>query len=111
MTRHDLLFRAALSRFVLGTAALVLLPFLYPLGAGNWWVFASYLGVAAIEQVLIRNRIGGNMRALLAGFFDVALITFIVHRLGSVATMISSFYFFAGVLNAMVVGMRVAVAL
>lgn len=111
MTQQDILFRAALSRFVLGTAALLLLPILYPRSAHYWWVFAGYLGIAAIEQVLIRRGIGGSVRAFIAGLFDVAVITFIVHRLGSVATMTSSFYFFAGALNAMVVGLRVGVAL
>ncbi len=111
MTQQDILFRAALSRFVLGTASLVLLPILYPRSAQYWWVFAGYLGVAAIEQILIRRNIGGSLRAFVAGLFDVAVITFIVHRLGSVATIVSSFYFFAGVLNAMVVGFRVGVAL
>lgn len=111
MTRHDVLFRAALSRFVLGAAALVLLPVLYPRSAGSWWVFVAYLLIAAIEQVLIRRDVGGQLRSFVAGLFDVAIMSFLVHRLGSVATIVSSFYFFAGVLNAMVVGLRVGVIL
>src|SRR5579883_1139661 len=111
MTRDEVVFRAGLSRFVLGAGAMTLLPLLYPRTRGLLWVYVLYLGVAAVEQVLIRKQVGGQARTLLAGLVDVAFISFLCHRLGSVGTIVSSFYFFAGVLNAMVVGLRVGVVL
>jgi hypothetical protein len=111
MSRQEILFRAALTRFVLGAAALVLLPLLYPEIRESRWVFGVYLGLAAIEQVLIRKQIGGMVRSLGAGIVDVAMISFLVHALGSATTIFASLYLFAGALNAMVVGRRVGVAL
>jgi diguanylate cyclase (GGDEF)-like protein len=109
-TKH-VVFRAALSRFVLGSGFLALVPLFYPRAIGSWWVYAMYLGVAAIEQILIRNDIGGDVRSFVAGVFDAALITFVVHRLGSSATIFASFYFLACAMNVMVVGVRVGMAI
>jgi diguanylate cyclase (GGDEF)-like protein len=106
-----MIFRAALSRFAIGVALLVLLPALYPLTARSSWVFLAYLSVAAIEQILIRQRIGGDVRSLVAGIVDVAIITFVVHRLGSVGTVVAAFYFLVCVINVLVVGLRVGIAL
>src|SRR5579859_4112354 len=64
MTRDELRFRAAFSRFGVGLLALVLLPTFYPLTRPHAWVWASYLAVAAVEQVLIRKRIGGRGREI-----------------------------------------------
>ncbi len=111
MSRQEILFRAALTRFVLGAAALVLVPLLYPEMREARWVFGLYLAMAAVEQVLIRQQIGGMIRSLGAGFVDMAIISFLVHALGSATTIFASLYLFAGFLNAMVVGRRVGVAL
>jgi diguanylate cyclase (GGDEF)-like protein len=108
MTRDELKFRAALSRFAVGLIALVLLPTFYPKTREHMWLWIAYLAVAALEQVLIRKHIGGRVRAVLSGFVDIALLTYTVHGLGSSVTPMSSLYLFAGVANALVTNLRVA---
>jgi len=111
LSKGELIFRAALSRFLLGTVAVIVLPLLYPSARPFLWVYAAYIGFAAVEQILIRKHIGGGVRSLVAGLVDLAVLTFTVHRLGSVATVMASLYFIAGVLNALVIGLRVGVIL
>ncbi len=111
MTGDELRFRAALSRFGVGLFALALLPTFYPRTRAHAWVWAGYLAVAAIEQVLIRKRIGGRLRALASGLVDTAMLTYTLHGLGSVVTPMSSVYFLAVMANALVVDATVAYAL
>jgi diguanylate cyclase (GGDEF)-like protein len=111
MTREQLKFRVALSRFVVAATGLLLLPTLYPKTRAHLWVWAAYLGVASIEQELIRRRIGGKARTLISGLIDSAVITFTVHVLGSVATPVLTVYFMICVANALVGDLSVAVAL
>jgi diguanylate cyclase (GGDEF)-like protein len=111
MTRQELVFRAALTRFALGVFAVALMPVLYPATASSRWFYAAYMGVAAVEQVLIRKQIGGMARSFLAGLIDLVVVTYTVHRLGSVATTLACFYFFASKANALVVGLRVGATL
>lgn len=111
MTRDELRFRAALSRFAVGLVALALLPTFYPNTRSHLWVWLVYLAIAALEQVLIRKGIGGSARAVVSGFVDIAVLTYTVHGLGSVVTPMASLYLFAGVANALVVNLRVAWAL
>jgi diguanylate cyclase (GGDEF)-like protein len=106
-----LIFRAGLTRLVVGAAAMVMLPILYPLMRAHLAVMTAYMVVAGAEQLLIHKQLGGRVRPFLAGLVDMAMMTFLVHRLGSSATALASLYFFAGILNALVVGLRVGVAL
>jgi diguanylate cyclase (GGDEF)-like protein len=108
MTRDELKFRAALSRFAVGLIALAILPTFYPLTRSHIWVWGVYLAVATLEQVLIRKHIGGRVRAVASGIVDIALLTYTVHLLGSVVTPMASVYLFAGVANALVTNVRVA---
>lgn len=108
MTRDELKFRAALSRFGVGLIALVLLPTFYPKTRAHIWIWVVYLAIAALEQVLIRKHIGGRVRAVLSGLVDIALLTYTVHGLGSCVTPMASLYVFAGVANALVTNVRVA---
>ncbi|HEY8040803.1 MAG TPA: GGDEF domain-containing protein [Polyangiaceae bacterium] len=111
MTRDELKFRAALSRFAVGVVALALLPTFYPGTRPHLWIWVAYLGIAAVEQVLIRKRIGGSWRAFVSGLIDITVLTYTVHGLGSTVTPMASLYMFAGVANALVVRVRVAYAL
>jgi diguanylate cyclase (GGDEF)-like protein len=111
MTRDQLKFRAALSRFAVGAAGLVLMPVLYPRTRAHAWVWGAYLVVAAVEQELIRRGIGGRVRTMLSGVVDTAVITFTVHRLGSVVTPVMSVYFFACFANGLVADVRISIAL
>jgi diguanylate cyclase (GGDEF)-like protein len=108
MTRDELKFRAALSRFAVGVIALALLPTFYPNTRPHIWIWGVYLAIAALEQVLIRKHIGGSARAVVSGLIDIALLTYTVHGLGSVVTPMASLYLFAGVANALVTSARVA---
>jgi diguanylate cyclase (GGDEF)-like protein len=111
MTGDELKFRAALSRFGIALFALSLLPAFYPKTRPHLWIWAVYLTIAGVEQVLIRKRIGGRARAFVSGVVDIAVLTYTVHGLGSIATPMASLYFFAGVANALVVDLPVAYAL
>jgi diguanylate cyclase (GGDEF)-like protein len=111
MTGDELRFRAALSRFGVGLAALALLPTFYPKTRPHLWVWGLYLTIAAVEQVLIRKRVGGRARAFLSGLVDITVLTYTVHGLGAIATPMASLYFFAGVANALVVDLRIGLAL
>jgi diguanylate cyclase len=104
--RERITFSAAAMRFVLAAFALVGLPSALPSMGAHLWVFSAYLALACVFQVLIWKRIGGVPRAIFSGLVDVAMITFIVHRVGSGATMMVALYFFAGMMNTLVVGRR-----
>jgi diguanylate cyclase (GGDEF)-like protein len=99
-------FRAVLGRVVVGVLALAILPVQYPGMAAFRWLFVAYIGVVGVQLVLIRKHIGGSLRAHVSGAIDLALLTFLVHRAGSVGTTLVSLYFLAGILNALVVGFR-----
>ena len=111
MTRDRLKFQAGLSRFVVAAGALVLLPTFYPRTRAHIWVWALYLVVALVAQELIRRDIGGRARTVLSGFVDVAVLTYSVHLIGSVATPALSVYFFACVANALVSDIKVTFVL
>ena len=109
--RDRLQLAAAWSPVVLGGVALVLMPLVYP-GLGAYrWVFGVYVGLSLLGQLFIWKGIGGMPRAVLGGVVDMAVLTFLVHRIGSTATMMVSVYFFAAILNTLVVGRRVGVSL
>jgi diguanylate cyclase (GGDEF)-like protein len=99
-------FRAACGRLVVGLLALGILPVLYPGMAAFRWLFGAYIGAVVVTLFLIARHIGGPLRAHVSGAIDLALLTFLVHRAGSVGTTLVSLYFLAGILNALVVGYR-----
>jgi diguanylate cyclase (GGDEF)-like protein len=94
-------------RLVLGLVGLLALPSIYP---GMWdmrWVFLAYLAWAALAQALIWRNMGGTPRVLIDSVIDAAILTFVMHRVGSVANMMISVYVVAVVMNTLVVGRRV----
>jgi diguanylate cyclase (GGDEF)-like protein len=111
LKESKLWFRAGLSRLVLGGAALLLLPVLFPRTREDAWVLGLYLVVASLEQVLIARSFGGRKRALAAGVIDLVVLTYYVHLLGSTATVFAAVYFFSCSINALVIGLRVGVTL
>lgn len=102
---------AAISRFVVGGFAMFALPLAYPGLASQRPVFAAYLTFALVVQLMIWRDIGGAVRPVVGGIVDMVTLTFIVHRVGSAATMMVSIYFFGAVVNTLVVGRRVGVTL
>jgi diguanylate cyclase (GGDEF)-like protein len=108
--RERLQLVAASSRLVLGLFAMTLLPLLYPGIARYSLLFGAYLAIAIALQVMIWKSVGGAYRSLLGGALDVLVLTFIVHRVGSVGTMMVSIYFFCAIVNTLVAGRRVGIA-
>ena len=103
--------RAGWMRVMVAAFGLAILPFAMP---GLWrhrWVLIAYLCCALLTQLLIYKNIGGELRALLMGLVDVATLTFLVHRVGSVSSMLVSLYVLIGMMNALVVSRRVATVL
>jgi diguanylate cyclase (GGDEF)-like protein len=111
LTREQITFRAALSRFVVAGAALALVPTLFPRAREHAWVLVGYLAIACVEQALIAKRFGGRVRSLVAGVIDLGVVTWFIHLLGSTTTVLAATYFFVGALNTLVVGLRVGIAL
>lgn len=108
---NKLAFRAALSRILIAGLFLLLQPFVLPTLTDVRWVLAGYLTWCLVGQYLIWKDLGGEWRALIYGVFDLALISYLVHELGSVATAVVSLYIYLGVVNALVTTRRVALAL
>jgi diguanylate cyclase (GGDEF)-like protein len=106
LDRERVTFAAASMRFVLGAVALFGLPLLLRSMAQYVWVLGLYLALAGLFQWLLWKDIGGEIRKLGSGVIDLLIITFIVHHVGSAATMLVSLYILGVVLNTLVVGRR-----
>jgi diguanylate cyclase (GGDEF)-like protein len=83
MNSNRLAFGTAWVRFLLAACGIWLVPLLYPPMTAHRWVFIAYAGVAIVEQFLIWRDIAGPWRPFLGGVLDMALLTFIVQRIGS----------------------------
>ena len=106
--RERALLGTASLRLVLALVALVLLPVVYPKLAAHRWLFALYAGVAVLMLAFVWRRVGGVWRSVFDGALDLAVLTFIVHRVGSVMTMLVALYVVAAVLNALVASRRLS---
>lgn len=111
MNTDRLAFGTAWVRFLFAACGIWIVPLLYPPIAAHRWLFIAYAGVALVEQFLIWRDIGGAWRPFLGGVLDMALLTFIVQRVGSSRTMIVALYFIAGVVNSLVVTPRMGLLL
>lgn len=111
MNSNKLAFGTAWVRFLLAACGIWLVPMLYPAMASHRWVFVAYAGVAVVAQFLIWRDIGGRWRPFLGGILDMALLTFIVQRVGSAHTTIVALYFVAGIVNSLVVTPRMGLLL
>jgi len=111
MNSNKLAFGTAWVRFLLAACGIWLVPLLYPPMTEHRWVFIAYAGVALVEQFLIWRDIAGPWRPFLGGILDMALLTFIVQRIGSSRTVIVALYFVAGIVNSLVVTPRMGVVL
>jgi len=111
MNSNRLAFGTAWVRFLLAACGIWLVPLIYPPMSGHRWVFVAYAGVALVEQFLIWRDIAGPWRPVLGGILDMALLTFIVQRIGSSRTAIVALYFVAGIVNSLVVTPRLGVLL
>jgi diguanylate cyclase (GGDEF)-like protein len=95
-------FRAASTRVVLGLFGLISMPLFVPAMRRDWPVLVGYLAAALVFQYLIKRGIGGTWRVLTGGMVDIAMITFLVHRLGSSSTGLVGVYPLMAMLNSLV---------
>jgi diguanylate cyclase (GGDEF)-like protein len=89
-------------RVALGVFLAAGLPLLAPSVARFFWVFVAYVIAAVTMHLAIRRRVGGVVRVLVGGVLDVAITTFLVHRLGSQGTPLVSAYLLLGMFVALV---------
>ncbi len=108
-TAHTL--RAGWTRLALGLVALGPGVLLLPELARHRWLFAAYVASSLLMQLLIWKQIGGELRALVGGLVDIAVLTYLVHRLGSVSSLLISLYVVLGIMMALVHQRRVAYGL
>ena len=95
-------YRAGWSRVLLGVLGLVFIPMTVP-GFGRYWpVFLSYIASALLWQWMIKKHIGGSGRVIAGGVFDIAMITFLVQRVGTNSSLLVTLYVFIGMMNALV---------
>ncbi len=111
MYSNRLAFGTAWVRFMLAACGIWLVPLLYPPMEAHRGVFVAYACVAVVEQFLIWRDIAGPWRPFLGGILDMALLTFIVQRVGSSRTVMVALYFVAGIVNSLVVTPRMGVLL
>ena len=107
MDHQRVAFRAAAVRVLLGLFSVLVLPMLYPRVEQHRRLFIAYFAFTLVIQLLIWKRVGGQPRSVVTGIVDLALLTFIVQRVGSLGTPLVSLYLFAGTINALVNGLRV----
>jgi diguanylate cyclase (GGDEF)-like protein len=111
LTPHELRFGAGLSRIFLAAFAVGPLVLLYPSLVAQRPVFLGYGMIAVVEQVLILREIGGRARAIVGGLIDAAILTFLIHRVGSGGSFLIAVYVYAALTNTLVVGRSVGLVL
>jgi diguanylate cyclase (GGDEF)-like protein len=103
--------RAGWTRVIMAFLGLVPATLLLPELDRQRGLFAAYLVIALVQQFLIWKNIGGELRAVLGGFVDITVLTVLVHRVGSVSTLLVGLYVVVGMLEALVHPRRVALLL
>ena len=111
MTQQGATFRAALMRVLFAILAAALLQLIYPKLAEKRVIFIIYALEALGMLALVWKNIAPRARPIVGGIIDLCFITWIVHRVGSVSTIVVAFYVVAGTLNGLVVGFRVSMGL
>lgn len=101
-------YRAGWTRVLLGLLALTLAPLLIPELVRHRPLFAVYVGLALLLQYLIKRDIGGGIRAVAGGVVDIAVVTYLIHRVGSFSTLLIALYVVIGMMMALVHTRRVA---
>ncbi|MBN4050212.1 GGDEF domain-containing protein [Desulfobulbus sp. AH-315-M07] len=95
-------------RVAFGLSALLLAPMLVPKTAAHRWAAGAYLVVSLVSQLMMDKEVGGRARALLMGLVDMAMLTFYVHRLGSLNPTLLPLYVMAGMFHALAHKIRLA---
>ncbi|NLE47742.1 MAG: GGDEF domain-containing protein [Sandaracinaceae bacterium] len=97
-------FLAGLSRCVLAFGTFTIFPVLYPSMAAYRPLFIGYLIIALILQTMIYFGKGGWGRPMVGGIVDFAVLTLILHHVGSASSIFVILYTFGSILNMLVVG-------
>lgn len=88
-----------------------LMQLIYPKLADKRLIFILYALVAVGMLALVWKNVAPRVRPIAGGIIDLCFITWIVHRTGSVSTVVVAFYVVAGTLNGLVVSFRIAMIL
>jgi diguanylate cyclase (GGDEF)-like protein len=104
-------FAAGASRVLLAVATLTIFPVVYPSVVELRPYFYAYLAAASVAQVFIYLGRGGWLRPFLGGLADFAVLTLILHHVGSASSFLAMLYAFGAVLNTLVVGKRMGLAM
>lgn len=86
----------------LGVFWICALPLVVPGMVRFWPIQVGYFLGAVLFQILIKKGIGGVWRVLAGGLMDIAMLTFVVQRLGSISTPLVGGYLLLGMMNALV---------
>ena len=97
-------FRTVLAGLLLGTAL-----FLFPNSAAYRAVPTAYFAWTLVNLVLIHRKLWPKVRVPVGGLVDYAIVTIIVHQLGSVRTVMVLVYFVSGTLYALAVPFSTAI--
>ncbi len=108
-TQYLVAVRAAWMRVGMGVTILVVLPIILPATAQHRWLFAIYAGLGVGTQFLVWRDLGGELRTAVMGMIDMCMLTFLVHRLGSLSSMIVLLYVFFAMLYALAVRRSIAI--
>ena len=101
---------AAASRFALASIAIAAFPVAYPSTHEHFYLLVVYVVLAIVFQAMVVKNIGASWRAMVSGIVDVAVITFLVHLVGTVSTMLVALYVYQATVNTLVSGRRVGVS-
>lgn len=104
-------FRAALLRIGVAVMVLSLQPLIGPGLADERWVILAYIASALFAQLLIWKDVLPWARRVGWGLIDIAFLSFLVHRIGSVETALVAVYIAIGMMNALVGSLRVGMGL
>jgi diguanylate cyclase (GGDEF)-like protein len=102
-------FWAGALRILIAAFCVVVLPWVIPSAAEYRWVLWAYLAGTILFQIAIARDIGGQVRALMGAALDIAMTTFVVHRLGSTSTPFAAAYCLLATFYALVTPTAVAV--
>src|SRR5690554_3309336 len=97
-------YLAGLSRCTLAFGTSTLFPVLYPSMSAYQPLFVVYFIIALILQGMIYLGKGGWGRPMIGGIVDFAVLTTILHHVGSASSIFVMLYTFGSILNMLVVG-------
>ncbi|MCC6217847.1 MAG: GGDEF domain-containing protein [Polyangiaceae bacterium] len=105
---HRYAWYAGWSRVALAVTAAALGYFTLPDPERHLPPFAAYVASALVIQLFIRRGRGGEVRALVGGCFDLAILGYMVHMTGSATTVVVALYAYLGMVMALIHTRRVA---